>query len=124
LLRCDDSEVDERVDRETCRALGVRSIVAVPIFSAGAVIGLLEMFSPNALAFSNAPDPAFEHFAEEISIALGGSARPSVAQGKVSKAPTRVTQPAVGAFAISGRERRRQSQLSGINRPRDLAMRS
>ena len=30
-LRCDDSETDDRVDRAGCRAMGVRSIVAVPI---------------------------------------------------------------------------------------------
>ena len=30
-LRCDDSETDDRVDREGCKALGIRSMVAVPI---------------------------------------------------------------------------------------------
>jgi len=61
LLRCDDSEADQRVDRETCRALGIRSIVAVPIFSGGAVAGLLEMFSPKTLAFNDAPAVSYTH---------------------------------------------------------------
>ena len=54
-LRCDDSETDDRVDREGCRALGIRSIVAVPIRSGTKVAGLVEVFSPNAFAF-NAED--------------------------------------------------------------------
>ncbi len=44
-LRCDDSETDDRVDRGGCRALGVRSIVAVPIRRGNRVAGLLEVFS-------------------------------------------------------------------------------
>jgi hypothetical protein len=54
-LRCDDSETDDRVDREGCRVLGIRSIVAVPIRSGTKVAGLVEVFSPNAFAF-NAED--------------------------------------------------------------------
>ena len=52
VVRCEDSENDPRVDRESCRALGVRSIVAAPVRSGGAVIGLLEVFSSQPYAFS------------------------------------------------------------------------
>ena len=31
LLRCDDAQVDARVDPESCRALGIRSILAAPV---------------------------------------------------------------------------------------------
>jgi len=51
LLRCDDSETDPRVDRESCRAIGLRSIIAVPIRSHSAIIGLLEVFSRRPQAF-------------------------------------------------------------------------
>jgi hypothetical protein len=47
--------MDERVDREGCRALGIRSIVAVPIRSETQVVGLVEVFSPQPYAF-NAKD--------------------------------------------------------------------
>ena len=56
-LRCDDSETDERVDRDGCRSLGIRSIVAVPVRLGTKVAGLVEVFSPNAYAF-NANDIA------------------------------------------------------------------
>jgi len=52
LLRCEDSETDPLVDRESCRALGIRSMIAVPVLWGDAVIGLLEVFSPEPYAFS------------------------------------------------------------------------
>jgi putative methionine-R-sulfoxide reductase with GAF domain len=52
-LRCDDSETDPRVDRYSCRFLGIRSILAVPIRSQSAIIGLLEVFSRHPHAFGS-----------------------------------------------------------------------
>src|ERR1700751_1563810 len=45
IIRCDDSEKDPRVNREACRQLGTRSMVAVPLLSQANVVGLLEAFS-------------------------------------------------------------------------------
>jgi len=52
-LRCDDSETDPRVDRYSCRSLGIRAILAVPIRSQSAIIGLLEVFSRHPHAFGS-----------------------------------------------------------------------
>src|SRR5579862_4272353 len=54
-LRYDNSETDDRVDRNNCRSLGIRSLVAVPIRQGNKVVGLLEVFSPQPYAF-NADD--------------------------------------------------------------------
>ena len=48
---CDDSEYDSRVDRHSCRALGIRSILACPIKRDQQVIGIIEVFSPEPAAF-------------------------------------------------------------------------
>jgi len=45
IARCDDTENDPRVNREACRQLDARSIVAVPLCGRRQVIGLLEAFS-------------------------------------------------------------------------------
>jgi len=50
-LKCDDSEYDARVDRKSCRGLGIRSIVACPVKRKNEVIGILEVFSPEPAAF-------------------------------------------------------------------------
>jgi putative methionine-R-sulfoxide reductase with GAF domain len=67
-LRCDDSETDARVDRESCRALGIRSMMAVPIRAGHAVVGLLEVFSHQPNAFS-AKDRVFLQRLAEIVLA-------------------------------------------------------
>ncbi len=51
LLRCDDAELDTRVDRESCRALGIRSILAAPVRVGEKSVGLIEAFSAQPNAF-------------------------------------------------------------------------
>lgn len=50
-IACDDTEYDSRVDRKSCRALGVRSMVACPVKRNDEIIGILEVFSPEPAAF-------------------------------------------------------------------------
>ncbi len=53
--RCRDSETFEQLDANTCRHLGARSVVIVPIVDTeGEKLGVFGVFSPQADAFSNA----------------------------------------------------------------------
>jgi hypothetical protein len=70
LLRCDDSEVDPRVDRESSRALGIRSMIAVPIRREASVIGLLEVFSPGPANFGPSDEIVLQRLADIASAAL------------------------------------------------------
>jgi hypothetical protein len=65
-LRCDDTELDTRVDRESCRALGIRSILAAPIRSGERSIGLVEVFSTSPDAFSDVDQRVLLKFAETV----------------------------------------------------------
>jgi len=91
LLCCDDSEIDNRVDRESCRALGIRSIIAMPIRIGDAVMGLLEVFSPNANAFTARDNTVLRHLADAALLALNRAARVSAEMGSALKAS--VTTP-------------------------------
>ncbi len=66
-LRCEDSETDPLVDKESCRALGVRCMVAVPIRSRESIIGLLEIFSPKPAAFGTQDETVLQRLAEMVS---------------------------------------------------------
>src|SRR5262249_19652895 len=46
VLKCDDSETDERVDRVACRRVGLRSMVVVPLRHNGQAVGVLKVLSP------------------------------------------------------------------------------
>src|SRR5216684_2440804 len=53
IVRCDDTELDPRVNLRACRKLGARSMVAVPLCGRRRVIGLLEAFSAEPFGFND-----------------------------------------------------------------------
>jgi putative methionine-R-sulfoxide reductase with GAF domain len=52
IVICDDTETDQRVNLQSCRKLGARSMVAVPLCGRRRVIGVLEAFSSWPFAFN------------------------------------------------------------------------
>ncbi len=70
IIRCDDSEIDTRVDAQACRRLGTRSMVAVPLIVHDNVIGLIEAFSSEAYAFNDSDVRSLSLLAELILAAL------------------------------------------------------
>jgi N-acetylmuramoyl-L-alanine amidase len=70
IIRCDDSEHDERVNVQTCRNLGARSMVAVPLSARQSVVGLLEAFSSEAFGFNDSDVRSLNLLAELILAAL------------------------------------------------------
>jgi hypothetical protein len=51
LLRCDSVESDTRVDAESCRQLGIASLMVMPLHAGGKVAGLFQILSMQAHAF-------------------------------------------------------------------------
>jgi GAF domain-containing protein len=76
LQRCDDTETDPRVDRESCRLLGIRSMIAVPIRLGDVVIGLLEVFSSTAHAFNERDGTILQRLADTVLAAVNRASRP------------------------------------------------
>src|SRR5579862_4621891 len=71
LLRCDNAEADPRVNLETCRAVGIASIVVLPLLRrTGEVRGLVELFSDHPYAFEERDLIALERMAELTLTAL------------------------------------------------------
>ncbi|MFZ0319705.1 MAG: N-acetylmuramoyl-L-alanine amidase, partial [Candidatus Sulfotelmatobacter sp.] len=70
IIRCDDTETDERVNLYACRQLGARSMVAVPLCGRKRVIGLLEAFSAEPFGFNDSDVTSLELLAELILGAL------------------------------------------------------
>jgi N-acetylmuramoyl-L-alanine amidase/putative methionine-R-sulfoxide reductase with GAF domain len=70
IIRCDDTETDDRVNLAACRQLGARSIVAVPLCGRRRVIGLLEAFSVEPFGFNDSDVGSLELLAELILGAL------------------------------------------------------
>src|SRR5215469_6643119 len=88
-LRCDDATTDGRVNRESCEALGIRSVVVMPLLRGDDVIGVFELFSDKANAFEARDLTALERMGVMVHTALEHSA----ADLGIAPAPSLVTQP-------------------------------
>jgi len=70
ILRCDDCEIDARVELDFARALGARSTVLVPLRGRSEQLGVLQAFSTTAWAFTDHDIRCFDLFAELVLSAL------------------------------------------------------
>jgi len=70
VLRCDDAETDSRVNRESCRALGIKSVMVVPLLREDKVIGVFELLADRANAFEERDVTALERLAEMVQTGL------------------------------------------------------
>lgn len=75
ILRCDDAETDVRVDRESCRALGIRSMMAAPVRMGAKVKGLVEVFSAQVGNFNDHDSAVLQRLAETVLAAVNRVAR-------------------------------------------------
>ena len=98
IVRCDDSEQDPRVNREACRQLGTRSMVAVPLLSQGNVVGLLETFSTRAFGFKDNDVRSLNVLAELIQSAL----KPDEEDRMVRAAKVAATDLALAELEVQG----------------------
>ena len=65
-LRCDDAENDPRVDLESCRRLGVRSILAAPVRYERSTVGLLMVFAAEPFNFDEGDAAVVESLAHTV----------------------------------------------------------
>lgn len=124
LLRCDDAELDARVDRESCRALGIRSILAAPVPGAEKSIGLLEVFSREPDSFTESDAKILRRLADSVLAAVNRTAKSK--NSPPADAPARVSiPPAPGSILFASEpgqetkmEKPEEKHLGGISLPR------
>jgi GAF domain len=69
-LRCDDAQNDPRVNRESCRTIGIASVVVMPLVREDRVFGVFELLSGRSHAFGERDLVALERLAEMIQTAV------------------------------------------------------
>jgi hypothetical protein len=70
VLHCDDADNDPRVNRESCRALGIASVVVMPLARGEEVYGVFELLSGRPRAFEERDFVALNRLAEMIQTAV------------------------------------------------------
>ena len=141
IVRCDDTELDPRVNLCTCRQLGTRSMVAVPLCGRRRVIGLLEAFSSEPFGFNDSDVGNLTLLSELILAALkpeeedrfADSAQAAASQLEPSAAaldqpsspavslpprePLKAVAPAVATLAAAETEAKSAPATSLVDRP-------
>jgi putative methionine-R-sulfoxide reductase with GAF domain len=69
-LRCDNAETDSRVNQESCRALGIVSVMVMPIVQQQEVTGLFELLSSRPSAFEERDVVALQRLGEMVQTAV------------------------------------------------------
>lgn len=111
IVRCDDTEIDPRVNLHACRHLGARSMVAVPLCGRRRVIGLLEAFSAEIFGFNDSDVRSLELLAELILGALKPEDEDRFAES-AQVAATRLETPGQTASTTETSERGSDSSVA------------
>jgi putative methionine-R-sulfoxide reductase with GAF domain len=88
ILQCDDAENDPRVNRDSCRAFGIASVVVMPLIRGEEVYGVFELLSGRPRAFEERDFIALNRLAEMIQTAVEHS-------DAAHRAEKELSQPAV-----------------------------
>ena len=70
---CGDTEADPRVDREMCRRLGTRSMMAVPLRHRDVSVGVIVVTSSQPHAFDEAQAEILQLLADQVTTAVVGA---------------------------------------------------
>jgi putative methionine-R-sulfoxide reductase with GAF domain len=116
LLRCDDTETDSRVDRESCRALGLRSVLAAPIKVGAKIIGLLEVLSAHPFTFTDNDGATLQRLAGTVLAAVNRAGRPETPTPAAAPAPTFKPMPGSVLFASEGKSEDKKEKGVGEER--------
>jgi len=93
-VTCSDTETDPRVNKNVCRAIGVRSMLAVPLRRAGQVIGVAQAFYSEPNAFSDAAIAELEASSELFLSCIPGE-NSTEKQGAAVPEPEMAAEPTV-----------------------------
>ena len=99
-LRCDDAASDPRVNRESCEALGIASVVVMPLVRENDVIGVFELFSDKPNVFDARDITALERMGAMVFTALEHALAAFQADAKAASPAVPGEQHAVGAETV------------------------
>lgn len=69
-LRCDDSELDIRADREACRQVGIRSMIVMPLRHGDATVGVLKAMAVQTARFSDDDVALLRLLSDQVAAAM------------------------------------------------------
>jgi putative methionine-R-sulfoxide reductase with GAF domain len=109
VMYCSDAAADPRVDHEICADLGIRSILALPLFAGKRVVGLLEVLSQRSEAFDAGDAKALDLMARPVmGLLFAEGESQSLHRGVRDVVGTATTESGVDELDVAAIERRRR----------------
>ena len=87
VLRCDDTDTDPGVDRLTCRRLGIRSMICVPLMRPAGAFGVVKLAARRPGAFSSADVTICEAVSGTLAVLIAAQAALAASTGKWTSDP-------------------------------------
>jgi putative methionine-R-sulfoxide reductase with GAF domain len=122
LLRCDNAEADPRVNLETCRELGIASIVVLPLLTRNREVrGLFELFSDHPHAFEERDLIALERMADLTLTALDLAERRPLPVTAATSAPDQTASPLAASVEDENEKKALSSEQTDTTSPPAMA---
>lgn len=99
ILRCDDAESDRRVDRASCRALGVKSVMVTPLLRQREPIGVFELLAERSYAFEERDVTVLERLSEMVLTVLEHADAAEQAASEIAASTVEEVEEPQGATA-------------------------
>jgi putative methionine-R-sulfoxide reductase with GAF domain len=93
ILRCNDASTDPRVNHESCKTLGIASLMVMPLLRDQEVTGVFELLSDRTHAFEERDIVALQRLGEMIATAIDHADAVKRGIQAVSTPPSEVSPP-------------------------------
>jgi len=97
-LRCDNTQVDRRVNHDVCRKLGIASVAVMPVVHDDEVLGVFELFSGKANAFGDRDLTALRRLSQLVETAVNLAEAPNRLQRRLKSAPANDSSRLLSSF--------------------------
>ena len=118
-LRVDQASNDPRVNQETCRALGIESVMVMPLIVGRDVVGIFELFGEQQSAFGERDAKTLQGTASGVQFALERAVNAGFVLGHIPWAvlpePAPEVAPPIETQAAAGLSAPNDAQSSGID---------
>jgi len=114
-LRCEDTETDTRVDKESCRALGIRSMIAVPVRASDEVLGIIEVFSSQPGALYETDISVLQRVAEITLAAINIAARDEHSRPVIASSAPNFSSAGSVLFASHDEQKENQDEKERLS---------
>ncbi|MDA8149000.1 MAG: EAL domain-containing protein [Actinomycetota bacterium] len=117
--RCDDTNSDPRVDRQVCGALGIASMICVPLIRAHTTVGVLKVASATTACFDAADEAVLGELAEFVAVVIGAAVELSSVTAKLLDAGNqqRVAVGALRSGSVDAVRHARHSFVADVIQP-------